>query len=367
MPDVKQMPEDLRDELEHRLAEDPELKQMLERVERGELSFSEAYRYARRTSDVCTDILSEQLTSELLPDGLTEELAQETIAPTLREGHRHVNALCEQVQQSRYTRAGQQLKPQSVSLDEERLQGIVTEALKKETPEEAVAKTAELSESFLQHTVDESVRKNADFMYKAGKEPQVVRKAHAGCCPWCSALAGTYPYGDVKQTGNDVWRRHRYCRCTIDYIDGHGRVDRIDNIRRDERQYRSQRIRRIEGLLTDERDQDKIETRKEKSLLPKTLIISDKQFGKKVGKHAKDYGLKPQNKEDRERVLTIIHEVFYSYDEIRIGRWKGQTGDILFYIKNDDVVLSKLNGDFISIWKDGVNNAWVKEARKLKV
>ena len=62
----------------------------------------------------------------------------------------------------------------------------------------------------------------------------------------------------------------------------------------------------------------------------------------KVGKHAKDYGLKPQNKEDRERVLTIIHEVFSSYDEIRIGRWKGQTGDILFYIKNDDVVLSRL-------------------------
>ncbi|MDY6065272.1 MAG: ADP-ribosyltransferase, partial [Finegoldia sp.] len=49
----------------------------------------------------------------------------------------------------------------------------------------------------------------------------VKRMALYNACKWCRSLAGTYFYNEVKATGNDVWRRHRSCRCyVIDYHPG---------------------------------------------------------------------------------------------------------------------------------------------------
>ena len=49
--------------------------------------------------------------------------------------------------------------------------------------------------------------------------------------------------------------------------------------------------------------------------------------------------------------------------EIAIGAWRGQTEDVVFYIKGSDVVVTKQNGDFITVLKGGINNARVKNAR----
>ena len=38
------------------------------------------------------------------------------------------------------------------------------------------------------------------------------------CCKWCGRLVGTYDYATVRNTGNDVFRRHKYCRCTVEFI-----------------------------------------------------------------------------------------------------------------------------------------------------
>ncbi len=58
----------------------------------------------------------------------------------------------------------------------------------------------------------------ADARWRAGMAPKIVRRAAGNCCDWCSALAGTYDYGDVYFTGNDVFRRHENCRCTVEYV-----------------------------------------------------------------------------------------------------------------------------------------------------
>ena len=51
-----------------------------------------------------------------------------------------------------------------------------------------------------------------------------------------------------------------------------------------------------------------------------------------------------------------------NYDEIAEGDWRGQEGVVNFYIKGNDVVVVS-NGEFVTIMKDGVNNARVKRAR----
>lgn len=89
-----------------------------------------------------------------------------------------------------------------------------------------------------------------------------------------------------------------------------------------------------------------------------------KQFGKKVGKHAKDFGLDPSNDEDREKFNGIIDNIIGNSEEIRIGEWRGQTQEVLFHILKDDVVITNQQNEFISILKGGVNNARVKNARK---
>ncbi len=90
-------------------------------------------------------------------------------------------------------------------------------------------------------------------------------------------------------------------------------------------------------------------------------VITDKQFGKKIGKHTKEYNLNPKNEEDRKEMGRIINDIIDNADEVVEGKWKGQEGPILFYRKGEDLVLIRKNDDnFVSIFKGGANNGWFK-------
>jgi len=102
-------------------------------------------------------------------------------------------------------------------------------------------------------------------------------------------------------------------------------------------------------------------------LIGETIIKTDKQFGKKIGKHASDFGLDPRNAEDRKRMESIIDDIIANHTEVRLGQWRGQPNAVLFYIKDADVVLVSKEREFITILKGGVENGRVKNARKLKV
>lgn len=92
------------------------------------------------------------------------------------------------------------------------------------------------------------------------------------------------------------------------------------------------------------------------------IISTSKQLGKKLGKHATDFGLNPSLKEDRENILGIIQDILNNYDEIVEGDWRGQEGKVDFYIRGNDVVVIS-NNEFVTILKDGVSNERVKKAR----
>ena len=89
----------------------------------------------------------------------------------------------------------------------------------------------------------------------------------------------------------------------------------------------------------------------------------EKQFGKKLGRHAKDFGLDPSLPADREFFQKTIDNIIANSTEVRIGEWRGQSQEVLFHILGDDVVLTKQNNEFISILKGGINNARVMKAR----
>ena len=105
----------------------------------------------------------------------------------------------------------------------------------------------------------------------------------------------------------------------------------------------------------------------------RTLIIDDSQFGKKVRKHAVDYGLDPNILENRSLMRNKIEEIFYRPAEVRQGVWRGQgerlsngtnaEGKVRFYIRDNDVVVTTTGNRFITILKDGlINNPRVQNA-----
>lgn len=91
----------------------------------------------------------------------------------------------------------------------------------------------------------------------------------------------------------------------------------------------------------------------------------EKQYGKKIGKHARDFGLDASKEEDRLKMHEIIADIVSNKEEIRIGTWRGQADEVLFFIKDSDVVITKVDGEFVTILKDGVKNSeGVKNAGK---
>ena len=72
--------------------------------------------------------------------------------------------------------------------------------------------------NFSENIVDDSIRDNVGRLYRSGIRTMIVRQAEAGACKWCQEVAGSYDYSQVRNTGNDVWRRHENCHCVIDYV-----------------------------------------------------------------------------------------------------------------------------------------------------
>ena len=94
------------------------------------------------------------------------------------------------------------------------------------------------------------------------------------------------------------------------------------------------------------------------------IKYDEKQFGKKIGKHSQDFNLDPTSEKDRKQMKLIIEDIVDNASEIRVGAWRGQSSEVVFYIKGEDVVITKQDTTFITILKGGVNNARVKNARK---
>ena len=89
--------------------------------------------------------------------------------------------------------------------------------------------------------------------------------------------------------------------------------------------------------------------------------ISERQLGRKIGKHAADFGLDPANPVHRTQLRHLIAEITTSPDRVIEGTFRGQ-GAVKFFIKGEDVVVTTPTEDFVTILKGGVQNPAVQRA-----
>lgn len=93
------------------------------------------------------------------------------------------------------------------------------------------------------------------------------------------------------------------------------------------------------------------------------VIVSDKQFGKKVGKHAQEFGFDPSTEEGRAAYDQAIRDIIDNAEEELTGKWRSQSGLCKFFIKGDNVVIINSEEKFVSAFKGAKTNAKLNAIR----
>ena len=155
-----------------------------------------------------------------------------------------------------------------LALNQDRIDGIVNKISEYDDFAEGKWLLDEPIKNFTQSIVDDTIKTNADFQYKSGLTPKIVRKEVGSCCDWCKEVVGVYEYPDVTK---DVYKRHRFCRWTVEYFPGDGRKQDVHTKK-----------------WVDPDGNDKIKKRKEFSEKPRVLnkgTLLTKGFKKGSGKN----------------------------------------------------------------------------------
>lgn len=225
--------------------------ELLEAIQSGRAGYAEAGEYAEEVGRALSEAFQSNLSGDTLPDGrMYWNLADRVIRPLLEEDHALVSEAARQVQQQLNEAAGIGIKAQSVPLDQDRVDGILNRLAAAEQYEAVAWLLGEPVILFSRSVVDESVRRNAEFQGEAGLTPRIIRRAESHCCEWCARLAGTYTYPDVPR---DVYRRHDFCRCVVEYDPGDGKRQNVHTKQWLESDETLEYRRSLEGIDTSSR------------------------------------------------------------------------------------------------------------------
>ena len=206
--------DDIREPLIEAIRNDKRAQELYELIQSGAGTYSTASEYAIRVGECLARTLRQNAPFESIAEWDLENL----IPQSLGLDHEYVVQACEQVQLALNADAGLGINYVPPNFDGSRAYGLVAEL--RDNPEFVNIENTFYDQivNFSQNVVDESIRSNTTVLSNAGVQSKIVRHPEAGACAWCRAIAGTYDYSDVKQTGNNVWKRHENCRCTIDFI-----------------------------------------------------------------------------------------------------------------------------------------------------
>lgn len=184
----------------------------------GKADYVDANKFATEVGEILAQSYQNNLSSEVLPNGrMKEELAKKIITPTLKNNHEIISDLSTSVQGSLNNQAGINIKAVTPKLNKSRVKGFISRIGQEENFDDIKWILDQPVVNFSISVVDKTIKDNVKFQYDSGYTAIVTRKAESNPCKWCRNLTGTYDYEDVKSRGNDVFRRHENCRCTVVY------------------------------------------------------------------------------------------------------------------------------------------------------
>lgn len=187
-------------------------------------TYQEANELAVEVGKILKNVFGENITENILEDGvLTEEIANILIRPNMMRNYDIVSTYSTDVQQLLNRQSDIGLKAMKPPINKDRIDGIVKKIAEKEFNDTKWL-LGETIINFTQSVVDDTIKHNTELQYKSGLRPKIKRKEFGKCCDWCRQVVGEYEYPDVP---DNVYKRHRYCRCTVEYLPGNGKAQDV--------------------------------------------------------------------------------------------------------------------------------------------
>lgn len=244
-------------EFERSLAKSEVLREAVEALKGKSATYEDVNRYAVEVGEALAEVLGHLVTAESLPDGkMYYNIAERLLSAVLGRNHELISSYAADVQTLLNQQARIGLKAQVPEFNNSYKDGLVGRLSAQDDFDNVKWILREPIVIFCQSIVDDSVRANAELHAKAGLSPKIVRKSVGNCCEWCQALVGTYDYYSEPQ---DVYRRHRHCRCTVNYYpEGIKSRFRQDVWTRQKEKVEERETRKLLNLASvDERKSDK--------------------------------------------------------------------------------------------------------------
>ena len=213
------------EDYEYGVGESRIIDRVKEHLEKNVATYIDANDYAIEIGEILSSAYAKNISSDILPDGrMYYNIADRTITPTITKSYEDIASIAAQVQSQLNKAAGIGIKPIEPEINQDRVSGIINRVSNADVFDDVAWLLSEPIINLTQSIVDDFIKVNSEFHGQSGMTPKIVRKVAGGCCDWCVKLAGTYTYPDVPK---DVYRRHRYCRCTVDYDPGNGKVQNV--------------------------------------------------------------------------------------------------------------------------------------------
>lgn len=222
---TKNLLENVENEFKTSFKNSEKIANVYEKIKKGVADYNEANEFATEAGELLAKAFKNNVSSNVLPNGkMYHEMADEILNKTLGNNYDLISNVTKNVQLSLNKSAGISVKPLTPKINKNRINGLVNKVSNAENYDDVAWVLDEPIVNYSQSVVDDSIKVNVDFQGKVGLKPVIIRKLGGYCCDWCKALAGVYYYPDVPQ---DVYRKHRYCRCTVTYQPSKGKVQDV--------------------------------------------------------------------------------------------------------------------------------------------
>ena len=210
--------QEIKDEFAKRCQADKEISSLLTRIQSGSGSYEDASEASRRLGSELSKIYTQKM-RDAYDINISANSGQidDILRQTLKHDYDTITELSKATQESLNKTAGINMKAVVPEYNVNRTEGIISrvDEFSQRNLDAAMNELETNMVNYSMSVVDDSVKANADYQFKAGMVPKVKRIMHGfKPCKWCQALAGTYEYPDVP---DDVYRRHQNCYCTVTY------------------------------------------------------------------------------------------------------------------------------------------------------
>ncbi len=195
-------------ELNRKAALDPQLRQIMKKIGKGKATLADT----AALSDRASDLLGEVFGAAVLD--IPEDVREAVCEGLLRERYDSMNETLAAVQTALDEAQGIHLTPQKAPFPTERVQQIAHSLLDPNAKPETIRRRANKPVATVAKSFhDDYIKTNAKLRNDLGLKP-VIQRYGTDCCPWCSAVAGKYRFGEQPE---DIFRRHDNCDCVIIY------------------------------------------------------------------------------------------------------------------------------------------------------